>query len=263
MKHLLAIAIGVSVICGSVVAQKLPVPEQAREQFAPVLLRMEANTQVGPDAEPTDSGRNTATAVVMSRDGLLITTLSAVDPLSMLGERATGDEFRLKVSGLKVVLPDATEMPAKVVLRDKLTGFAVIKLNDKPAKPLAALPLGKVTPLDVGDDIYLVDRLGPDMENICVVSSQMVMARLSYPVNKAVVTGGNVVGAIAVNQAGEACGLVSLYRPDAKRTYAVYTVIGPDELKALLEKARTASPEVAINVDEAQPKVSQTPAEAD
>ncbi|MHB1461291.1 MAG: S1 family peptidase [Armatimonadota bacterium] len=256
MKHFPTIVLSIMVLTGAVMAQKLPVPEQAREQFSPVLLRMEANTQVGPDSEPTDSGHNTATAVVMSSDGLLITTLSAVDPLSMLGDRVTGDQFRLKVSGLKVVLPDATEMPAQVILRDKQTGFAIIKLTDKPKQPLAALPLADVKPLEVGDDIYLVDRLGPDEENICVVSSQMVMARLSYPINKAVVTGGNVVGAIAINQAGEVCGLVSMYRPDAKRTYAVYTVIGPDELKALLAKARVAGPDVANSNDAAQPKVA-------
>lgn len=245
MNKILAISVCALAFSGVAFAQKGSVPEQAKEQFSPVLLRMEANTQVGSDAEPMDSGRNTATAVVMSSDGLLITTLSAVDPLSMLGDRVSGDEFRLKVSGLKVVLPDATEMPAQVLLRDKLTGFAVIKLNDKPKQPLAALPLAAVKPLDVGDDVFLVDRLGPDMENLCVVSSQMVMARLSNPVNRVVVTGGNVVGAIVCNQAGEVCGLVSTYRPDAKRTYVVYTVVGPAELKTLLEKARSAKPDVA------------------
>lgn len=245
MKKLIITTLCAVILSGVSIAQKLPVPDQIRDQFSPVLLRMEANTQVGSDAEPMDSGKNTATAVVVSSDGLLITTLSAVDPLSMLGDRVTGDEFRLKVSGLKVVLPDATEMPAQVLLRDKLTGFAVIKLNDKPKQPLAVLPLDAVKPLDVGDDVFLVDRLGPDMENLCVVSAQMVMARLSNPIDRAVVTGGNVVGAIVCNQAGEVCGLVSTYRPDAKRTTVVFTVVGPNELKALLQKARSAKPDVA------------------
>ncbi len=245
MKIAIPIICCMAVMIGSVSAQSQSVPEKLRSDYSPVLLRMEANTQVGADADPLESGKNTATAVAMSDDGLLITTLGAVDPLSFLGDKVSGDEYRLKVSNLKVVLPDATELPAQVVLRDKNTGFAVIKLTQKPKTPLQALPLAQDNPLDIGDDIYLVDRLGSDMQDLCVVSSQMVMAKLTNPITRAVITGGNVVGAIVCNSAGNVCGLVATYRPDAKRTYMVYTVVSNNELKALLQKARSVKADSA------------------
>ena len=114
-----------------------------------------------------DESKQEATGVVITPDGLTVLALSTTDPTSiyenmMAGMEGMGDKFKMEsnLSDVKILLGDGTEIPAKIVLRDKDLDLAFVRPATKPAQPMAALDLSQSGEPQVLDPLIALNRLG-------------------------------------------------------------------------------------------------------
>lgn len=134
-----------------------------------------------------DEAKSEAIGTIIDPSGLVVMSLFATDPNSRFAELfAGGDEesqFKMQseITDVKIVLADGTEIPSKIVLRDKDLDLAFIRPIDKPAKPLTAIDLTQSKALQTLDSIILLSRLGKVANRVPSVSIDMIQAVVEKP----------------------------------------------------------------------------------
>jgi S1-C subfamily serine protease len=119
----------------------------------------------GKEMQSSES-KSEVTGTVVDPSGLVAVSLSSVDPSKLMdvvmgnmnmGENKVETKFQLK--DVKLILPDETEIDAKVVLRDTDWDLAFLRPTQKPAKPLAAVDMKLQSQPQVLDEVIVVKRL--------------------------------------------------------------------------------------------------------
>ncbi|GMW02858.1 MAG: hypothetical protein AMXMBFR84_39940 [Candidatus Hydrogenedentota bacterium] len=109
------------------------------------------------------------TGTVVDPSGLTVTALSQTDPTAMyesmmsgMGDMMGGGQMQFKsvISDLKILLEDGTEIPGKVVLRDKDLDLLFVRPEEKPATPMAFVDLSGAGKPEMLDQIVILNRLG-------------------------------------------------------------------------------------------------------
>ncbi|MDI6774753.1 MAG: serine protease [Verrucomicrobiota bacterium] len=103
--------------------------------------------------------------------------MSSVDPSPNYAKVET--KFDLK--DVKIVLPDETELPAQVVLRDEDWDMAFLRPTAKPAKPLAAVDLAKSDTPQVFDEVVAVGRMAKVASHVPALYSTRIAAVVRKP----------------------------------------------------------------------------------
>jgi hypothetical protein len=86
----------------------------------------------GNEVQNTES-KSEITGTVLDSSGLVLVSLTAIDPSKVMesllgaGRRDMKMEMKFDLKDVKVILPDETELDAKVVLRDKDLDMAFIR----------------------------------------------------------------------------------------------------------------------------------------
>lgn len=102
-----------------------------------------------------------ANATLISPDGVAVLALSAVDPLQMASDmNIADDEMTSRVSSLRMILPDGSEKPAEVVLRDKDLDLAFVRLTEKPAAPLTYVDTAQTGNPQILDNVVCIMQYG-------------------------------------------------------------------------------------------------------
>lgn len=102
-----------------------------------------------------------ANATVISPEGVSVLALSAVDPLQMASDmKIAGDEMTSRITSLRMILPDGTEKPAEVVLRDKDLDLAFVRLTEKLETPLAYVDLAQSGSPQLLDNVVCIMQYG-------------------------------------------------------------------------------------------------------
>ena len=99
-----------------------------------------------------------ATATVIDPSGLAVLSLSVVDPSSVFASR--GDEMVTKVSDLKMLMANGSEVTAEVVLRDKDLDLAFIRPVEPPAEPMTFVSLDNPGHPELLDQVVALAQLG-------------------------------------------------------------------------------------------------------
>jgi S1-C subfamily serine protease len=103
-----------------------------------------------------------ASATVLDPQGLTVVALSAIDPGSLLARNpafaAAKVSIETELTDVKLRLADATELPAKIVLRDSDLDLMFIRPVTAPAKALTCVD-STSTVFNVVDPIVAVQRL--------------------------------------------------------------------------------------------------------
>jgi len=113
--------------------------------------------------EQEEESTSEITATMIDPSGLAVCALSEADPTSAIGHMMGEDsetKFQIDVTDTKVRLADGTELPAKIVLRDKDLDLAFIRVNQPPAKPLTAVDLAAAAPSDAMEEVFVLNRMG-------------------------------------------------------------------------------------------------------
>jgi S1-C subfamily serine protease len=135
-----------------------------------------------------NEAKSEAIGTIIDPSGLVVMSLFATDPTSRFTELfAGGDEegsqFKMQsdITDVKIVLADGTEIPSKIVLRDKDLDLAFIRPIDKQAKPLPAIDLAVSKPVQTLDSVIVLSRLGKVANRVPAVSIDMIQAVVEKP----------------------------------------------------------------------------------
>ncbi|MBI4560323.1 MAG: trypsin-like peptidase domain-containing protein [Candidatus Hydrogenedentes bacterium] len=128
-----------------------------------LVIKMKLAMPGGPSQE--DESKAEITGTVIDPSGLTVVSLSTTDPFSIYrvtmgdaGEEA--DRMQSDLSDVKITLSDGTELPAKVVLRDKDWDLAFIRPLKKLDAPTAAVDLAQAASPQILDEVLVLNRLG-------------------------------------------------------------------------------------------------------
>ena len=108
-------------------------------------------------------GKMSATGTVIDPSGLVVTSLTAINPSDMFSQYMDEDEgykVSTKVIDVKIRTADGTEIPADVVLRDRDLDLGFIKPKKAPDAPMSYVDLTQAGTPDMMDELVLLNRLG-------------------------------------------------------------------------------------------------------
>ena len=132
-----------------------------------------------------NESKEEATGLVIDPSGLVVLSLSATDPTSMMsamaGEMAEKFKIESNVSDVKILLDDGTEVPAQIVLRDKDLDLAYARPIDKPAQPMTAVDLSQAAEPQVLDPLVSLNRLGKVAGRAYAAGLERVQAIIRKP----------------------------------------------------------------------------------
>lgn len=113
------------------------------------------------DSESTSE----ATGTVISPEGLTVLSLFKTDPTALfeaiMPEMGGGEmSMSTEVSEVKFLMPDGTEIPAEVVLRDKDLDMVFIRPKEKPEEPFGYVDLSNYEKPQILEQLVRLNRLG-------------------------------------------------------------------------------------------------------
>lgn len=128
-----------------------------------------------------------ALGTVISADGLIVVPLSSLDPATAMdGRTLNGPKGPMKLSAkgttkeVKLLLPDGSEMEAKVTFKDPDLDLAFVRVNDGDAG-LTAIRMEDYAEMNVLDDVIVLGRLGKGLNREPVVLTSEVISVIRKP----------------------------------------------------------------------------------
>lgn len=162
--------------------------EQHHAAVVTVQLAMKTRFSFGGRGESGSENRSEATATVIRPDGLTVASLSSVDPAVMMSRFSAmigdeGERLRMEseITDLKILLPDGTDMPAEIVLRDRDLDLVFLRPKDPPPRPMACVDLEKSATAEVLDPVVTITRLGRAAARAHAASFERIAAVVKRP----------------------------------------------------------------------------------
>jgi len=187
-------------LCISIAAHAGELEEKGREVLAKykgtvVTVQLVIKQQMSFGGQSHDEEMKTeALGTVISPDGLTVLALSATDPMSvlknMMGNMASQFEGTTQLADINILMLDDTEIPAKVVLRDKDLDLAFILPTEKPATPMEYVDLADSGDVQTLDQVVAITRMGKVVQRVHSASFERIEAIVEKP-RKFYVPGGD------------------------------------------------------------------------
>ena len=220
----------------------------AKNQNAVVAVKLVITlTQRGAGGqENKNESKGETIGTVIDPSGLTLVSLATTDPGALMAKtmKSRGFELKSEVTDLKIVLPDGTELPAKIVLRDNDLDMAFLRPVDKPAKPMAAIDLSKDAKPVVLDDLVVLGRLGEIAGRVPSLALSHVRAIIEKPRTFYVLRqDGTEIGSPVFAQDGKIVGVILIRSTDSSGAsqQGLMTVVLPS---ADIAEAAKQAPEV-------------------
>jgi S1-C subfamily serine protease len=125
---------------------------------------------------------------VIGNDGLIVTPLSTLDPSSALDGRMVNTPkgtVKLSAKGttkeVKILMPDGTEVAAKVVFKDPDLDLAFIRPEKTNTVKLTSIDIKNNAPMNLLDDVIVLGRVGKDLDRAPVVFTNEVVSIIKKP----------------------------------------------------------------------------------
>lgn len=210
-------------------------------------------------------------ATVISKDGLMVTSLNTVDPSALLATmdqaRRSDLKFSTQIKELKIVMPDGLEIPAGIVMKDADLDLAFFRpkpgnddLKDVTFHPADLTQAGVA---DILDEVLTISRLGKtfgfDPTSFTTeVTAKVEKPRLSYHVP------GVTPGTPVYTQENKILGIAAIRAPQsdpaAGMTNELLVIVPAAEVNRIAEQAAKAPlpPEDAENEKPAEEKPAES-----
>jgi len=110
--------------------------------------------------------KSEAIGTVIDASGLTVLSLSSTDPTDFYSqifsdEDGTGSlEMTSELSDVRIILPDGSELEARIVLRDRDLDMAFVRPLLPPEKPLTAVDLSDASEPKTLDEVLVLTRMG-------------------------------------------------------------------------------------------------------
>lgn len=193
-----AVAIA-ALLCGSTRADEQAIVSQARDvlakhQGAVVWVAAVAKLQI-PGGR-TGEQETEALGTVIDSSGLVVVAEEAFNPVAKLIKQFSGSlgggapaalrEMKVDLTQVEIRLPDGTEIPAKIVLKDPDLGLAFVLADkptdaDKPTPKLTNLELTETPPVQVLDEVITLGRLGKTLDGQPTLTLGRIAAIVTKP----------------------------------------------------------------------------------
>ncbi len=125
---------------------------------------------------------------VIGSDGLIVVPLSTLDLASMIdGRSMNGPQGPVKISAkgttkeVKILMPDGSEIPAKVAFKDPDLDLAFIRPEKSSTAKLTPVDISNSAPMNVLDDVIVLGRLAKDLNREPVVITSEVISLITKP----------------------------------------------------------------------------------
>ena len=125
---------------------------------------------------------------VIGADGLIVVSLSTLDVASTVDGRTWNTpQGPVKVSAkgttkeVKILLPDGSEVPAKVAFKDPDLDLAFIRPEKPGDVKLTPVNTADAAPMTLLDDVIILGRLGKDLNREPVAMTNEVISIVSKP----------------------------------------------------------------------------------
>ncbi len=156
----------------------------SRYQNSLVTIKITLKIHATMDGEQHSEDEQSETmGTIIDPSGLIVASLATADPAETIASMASEHE-NMKVSteivDLTIRTADGTEMPGKIVVRDKDLDLAFIRPLKKPTVPLTALNLNTGSTPGMLDQMVIMYRLG----NIASRTISITLDRLQAVVQK-------------------------------------------------------------------------------
>jgi hypothetical protein len=125
--------------------------------------------------------KSEALATVIDPTGLCVMSLSTIDPNSIRTGAGSATGFTSKLKDLKMILPDGSEIPAQVILRDPDLDLAFIKPQAPLAKPAAFLELKDNIKPEILSPLVILSRMGESAGREVYVPVSRIQGVISKP----------------------------------------------------------------------------------
>ena len=191
------------------------------KQYAKAVVEVEAVLTISAGGRGQEKDQNVqAIGTVVDPSGLTVTSYVSLNPTSVLKSLPIQGGGRVSISGelsdVKICLPDGTEIPARIVLKDEDLDLAFImpkdKLDKDAAEQIAAVDLAKPAPkAGLLDQIVRISRLGKDMNRALVAELDRISAIVTKP-RLVYVIGGAQPGSPVFSMAGKLLGIVTFHK---------------------------------------------------
>ncbi len=199
--------------------------------------------------------RSEEVGIVVDPTGLAITSLSSMDP-GQFYSRLYGDDdndFSTRLKDLKYILPDGTEIPAGISLRDRDFDIVVLRPLEELDEELTYISLDDYATAELLDELYLLGRKGRIARRAIQAKSIEIESVVERP-RFFYVPGGyhndQHLGSLVVNSAGNPVGMVAMYlfpggaAALGEEDEPVMAVIVPvEDILDVVEQARDIEPE--------------------
>lgn len=128
--------------------------------------------------------------IVLSQDGLILVNNSQISggaEISMI-MKTNSDQFDIKPTDFKVVLPDGSELPAKLLVKDSDLDIAFLKITDLKGKTLKPIDIDKAKEIKIGEEILGITRYGKSLHfaprfHIFTINAILDFPRLMYDID--------------------------------------------------------------------------------
>jgi hypothetical protein len=150
---------------------------------------------------------------VINADGLIVVPLSTLDVASAIDGRTVNTQqgpMKLSAKGttkeVKILMPDGSEVAAKVGFKDPDLDLAFIRPEKPDAVKLTPINTAENAPLTLLEDVIILGRLGKDLNREPVVLTNEVISLITKPRTFAKV-GGQSLGMPVFNKDGKFLGI--------------------------------------------------------
>lgn len=201
--------------------------------------------------------KSEATGTIIDPSGLTIVPLSATDPFGSMGETMSslmeGSDasfsFKSELTDVKMVFEDGTEIPARIVLRDKDLDLAFIRPLEAREQPFKFIDLSNSDERKILDEVVLVDRMTSSADRVPFVVLSRIQSVIERP-RKYYVIGDATLGAPIFTPEGKIVG-VTLDRKsggDSSRASALASLLGTSTQTVLpaedIQEAAAQAPQI-------------------
>ena len=198
-----------------------------------VSLTMKIDVSAGGRSLPPQEQKLEALGTIIAPDGLTVMSLTTVDPKSKILARLRTNSASVQVNYTDVFIlkPDGTEIPAKVLLKDADLDLAfLLPLESNGSSfPVFCKPNGKVTNLEVLDDVVSMSKLGKNLYRQSILRKGYVNATIIKPRTYFVIENSSP-GTPVFNQTGNWLG-VSVYKMERGQPSSLVTLPASDILE--------------------------------
>lgn len=124
---------------------------------------------------------------VLSAEGLLVTPLSTLDLASNMDGRTVNTpngpltlQAKADIKEVKMIMPDGSEVAAKVVLKDADLDLAFIK-PEKSGAAFVAVDAKNSAPMSLLEDVIILGRMGKDLNRETMVMTGEIISIIKKP----------------------------------------------------------------------------------